>query len=123
MQKTLLFAATAATSIALAGCHNQPEQINDYDPQAAALKNAAPVELPPAITDSRTFRCSDNSLIYVDFYSNNTALIRTTRDGAPTTLAAPGGTPPYAADGYSVSANGTHVRITAPGKNNLACHT
>lgn len=122
MQKTHLLAATAAV-IALAACNSEPEAINQYDAQAKALENAAPVELPPAITASRTYRCSDNSLVYVDFYDNNTATLRTSRDGEPAMLTAEGGNPPYTAPGHSVSANGENVRITAPGKNNLACHT
>lgn len=126
MRKNHLLAAGAtAALLALGACNSGPEAvtINEYDPQAEALANAGPVRLPPAITDSRTFRCSDNSLIYVDFYNNNTALLRTSRDAAPTTLTAADGNPPYTAEGYSVSANGENVRITAPGKNNLSCHT
>ncbi len=46
MQKrALLLAAVAATS-ALAACNSEPETVNTYDPQAEALANAAPVELP-----------------------------------------------------------------------------
>ena len=81
------------------------------------------MQLPPLITHSRTYRCTDNSLNYVDFYNNNTAQYRSARDGAPTTLTAAEGNPPYTAAGYSVSANADNVRITAPGKNNLSCRT
>ena len=120
MHKTpLLVAAASAALVSLSGCgQNAPEQLNAYDPQGDALKNAAPVQLPPAITESRTYRCSDNSLIYVDFYNNNTALVRRTRDGTPTTVTAAGGNPPYTGEGYSVSGNGTHVTI-----NGKTCHT
>jgi hypothetical protein len=124
MRKTLLLVASAAT-LALAACNTEPETItvNQYDAQAKALENAAPVQLPPAITASRSYRCSDNSLVYVDFYNDNTAQLRTSQSGDPTTLTAAGGNPPYTADGYSVSANAENVRVTAPGKNNLSCHT
>jgi ABC-type uncharacterized transport system auxiliary subunit len=125
MQKhKYLAAAATAAFLALGACNNEPETltINEYDPQAAALANAAPVQLPPAITDNRAYRCSDNSLVYVDFYNNNSATIRTSQDGEAVTLTGAGG-PPYTAEGYSVSANATNVRITAPGKNNLSCHT
>ena len=122
MQKThLLTAAASAALLALAGCNSSPEVINEYDPMAEALQNAAPVELPPAIQQSRTYRCSDNSLLYVVFYTNNTAMIRTSQEGSPTALTAPGPDAPYTAPGYSVSSSGESVRITAPGKNNLAC--
>ena len=83
-----------------------------------ALKNAAPVALPPAITDSRTYRCSDNSLVYVDFYNNNTAAgpPHPRRRADPADPA--GGAGPYAGEGHTVSGNGTHVTI-----NGKSCHT
>ena len=75
--------------------------------------------LPPAITDSRTYRCNDNSLVYVDFYNNNTALVRRTRDGAPTDASPPPAAPrPMLGEGYTISGNGTHVTI-----NGKSCHT
>ena len=127
MQKTqILAAALAAASLTLAACNSEPEvvTVNKYDPMADQLKNAAPVkELPPAIADSRTYRCNDNSLFYVDFFTNNTARLRTVRGGEYVELTAEGGNAPFTAEGHSVSANAENVRITVPGKNNLSCHT
>ncbi len=122
MQKTHLLAAVAAIA-ALAACGDETIQVNQFDSQAKELENAAPVQLPAAITASRTYRCSDNSLVYVDFYDDNTATVRTTQGGTPTQVTAEGGNPPYVAPGFSISGNGENVRITAPGKNNLSCHT
>jgi len=119
-----LAAATVAASATLAACNSEPETItiNKYDAQAEALKNAAPVAPPPMAQASRTYRCSDNSLFYVSFFSDNTATIRTTQDGIPTQLAATNGAPPYTAPGFSVGENAANTRITAPGHNNVACH-
>ena len=115
----LLAAAASAALLTLSACKkSEPEMVNSYDPQAQALQNAAPVELPPAILDARTFRCADNSLFYVEFYNNNTALLRTSRDGAPTQLTQTGGAGPYTGGDQSVSANATHVTI-----NGKSCHT
>ena len=126
MQKTRLFAAaTGAALLALTAC-GEPEvvTVNDYDPMADALKNAAPVEPPPMIQASRTYRCGDNSLVYIDFMSNNTANIRTQRGGTPVaTVTAEGGNPPYTGDGYSVSANSEQISYTAPGRGTKSCHT
>jgi hypothetical protein len=120
MNKTPLLAAAASAALfTLSACQKgEPEMVNTYDPQAQALQNAAPVQLPPAITDNRTYRCADNSLFYVEFYSNGTAMIRTSRDGTPTQLTQTGGAGPYAGGGQSVSANAT--RATVNGK---SCHT
>ena len=109
--------------LVLAGCDNEPETITGgvVDPQAEALKNAAPVEAPPMIQASRTFRCKDNSLLYVDFYTNNTARVRTKQGGESTVLTAADGKPPYTADGWSVSENAAHVNVTAPGRGTQSC--
>ena len=114
-----LAAAASAALLALAGCNNAPETINtvDVDRNAPTTQLNAQ-DLPPAITASKIYRCADNSLFYVEFYNNNTAMIRTTRDGTPTQLTQTGGSGPYAGSGQSVSANATHVTI-----NGKSCHT
>ena len=123
-RKLTAAAALAATAL-LAACSSEPEVIGNgrVDPQAAELRNAAPIAPPPMVSSSKTYRCSDNSLFYVDFYNDNTATIRTEQTGTPTSLTSTNGQPPFTAEGYSVSGNGDNVRITAPGHNNVACHT
>lgn len=115
----LLIAASAAALLALGACNNEPETVNGaFDTQAAELANAAPVELPPAVTSSRSYRCNDNSLFFVDFYNNNTARIGRTREGEKTELRlAEGGTPPFSGEGYTLSGNGENVTI-----NGKSCH-
>lgn len=113
-------AASLAALFALAGCENQTIDGND-DRQANAVQNAAPVEAPPMIQASRTYRCKDNSLLYAEFYTNDTVLVRDQKDGPGTTLTAPAAGQPYVADGYSVSANAAQISYTAPGKGTLSC--
>ena len=116
MQKTLNVAAVAALA-ALAACNTEPEvvHINKDDPMADALKNAQPVQPPPMIQASRTYRCRDNSLVYIDFFTNNTAVVRAERGGEPVAaLTAEGGNPPYTGSGYSVSANAEQISYTSP---------
>ena len=121
--KTPLAAASLAALLALGACSNEPETVtaNAPDPQAEALKNAPPIAPPPAIQASRTFRCKDNSLIYAEYYTNNTAKVRTEKDGAPTVLTAENGAPPYKAEGWSLSDNAAQVTLTAPGKGTQSC--
>lgn len=125
MQKThMLAAATIASALTLAACNSEPEvvSINKYDPMAEALENAAPVAPPPMIQASHTYRCRDNSLIYVDFYTNNTASVRTERGQPPVaTLTAENGQPPYVAEGYSISSSGEQIEYSAPGKGEQTC--
>lgn len=123
MSKTYsLAAASIAALLTLTAC--EPETVTSdgaADPQAEALKNAAPVAAPKMIQASRTFRCKDNSLVYADFYTDNTAAVRTEKDGAPTVLTAAGGQPPFTAEGWSLSANAAQVSLTAPGKGTQSC--
>ncbi|MDB5697711.1 MAG: hypothetical protein JWN69_515 [Alphaproteobacteria bacterium] len=125
MQKILrvFAAASVAAFLPLAACNQEPEVINAGPPdtQAKDLAAAAPVELPPSIAASRTYRCKDNSLVYIDFMSNQTANYRTSKSGEPVVLTAPAQGQPYVADGYSVSSSGTEINLTAPGKGSQSC--
>jgi hypothetical protein len=121
----ILFAAATLAALTLGACNSEPETITagaTPDPQAEALKNApALTEAPPMIKASRTFRCKDNSLIYADFYTNDTARVRSEKDGTPTVLTAAGGKPPYTGQGWSLSDNAAQVNLTAPGKGSQSC--
>lgn len=126
MRNHSLAAACAAATLSLAACgQSEPEVVNTtYDPQAEALKTAPPVELPPAIQASRTYRCKDNSLVYIDFMSNNTALVRKSKGAEPplatlTTEAAGG---EYKSpDGYSVSGNSEQITYASPNGGSQSC--
>ncbi|HEY0626242.1 MAG TPA: hypothetical protein VGD10_05855 [Allosphingosinicella sp.] len=119
----ILSVAAALAFLPLAAC--EPETIdasNVNDPQAAELAKAKPVELPPAIQTSHTYRCKDNSLVYVDFYTNNTANVRLgSREEMPTQLTAPAAGQAYTAEGYSLSGSGTNVTFSSPGKGSQSC--
>ena len=123
--KTILPLAALAALAALGACNSEPETVNagPIDPQAEALNSAAPVQQLRMIQASRTFRCKDNSLIYVDYYTDNSAAARLdSKDAQPTVLnAAEGGKPPFTAEGWSVSDNAAQVTITAPGKGSQSC--
>jgi len=124
MHKLAIVAAPLAALLSLAACNNEPEVINNYDPQAEALAKAPPVELPPSIRASHTYRCQDNSLLYANFYTDDTARIADTAQGAAAGLqltAGEGGNPPYTAEGYSLSGSGDQVSYTAPGKGTQTC--
>ena len=118
----------AAASLGLLSACNQndePEVVGGpRDPMAAELANAAPVELPPSVKANKQFRCKDNSLLFVDYMSDDkTALLRTEKGGAATTLkAAEAGQPFTAEGGYTIDGSGDNVTITVPGKSAQACH-
>lgn len=119
--RILLFIAPLAL---LSACSSEPENItaSDNDPDAAKVAAAPPVELPPMLTGSRTYRCKDNSLVYIDFFNNNTAVYKAKKDATSgATLTAAGPDQPYTAEGYSVSANSDNISLTAPDKGSTTC--
>lgn len=123
MTRNLISCAALAAALALSACNTEPETVGpvDNDPQKAALAKATPKQLPPSIQVSRVYRCADNSLVYVDFYTNQTAQVRTSEGGTPTMLTTPGGTAPYVAEGFSVAANAERTNIAVPGRNSQSC--
>jgi len=119
-------AAAAVALFALSACNNsqKPQEVTSVsdDPQAAALANSGPVELPPMVTADVTFRCKDNSLAYVTFFQGNKqAVVKSTKDGSGTTLTAEKDGDPLKADGYVLTGNPKNITLTRPGKGELTC--
>jgi hypothetical protein len=115
-----LAAAASAALLALAGCNNDPVQINTVEADTNAPTKALPPEaLPPSIIANQIYRCSDNSLFYVTFYSDNSAMLRRGSSSATgTRLTGTAASGPFTADGNSVSGSGDNVTI-----NGKSCHT
>lgn len=125
MKAQLLPLSAAAALMTLTACgQSQPEVVDNKapDPIAAQVAQAAPVELPPAVKDSRSYRCKDNSIIYVDFLADDkSANLRTEKAAAPTPLKAEAPGEPYKFDGFELVGSGPSVTATIPGKGTQAC--
>ena len=82
MKHTILIIAAAA----LGACGGRAQ--NDVAEANAAEATTANVVLPPAIAASKTYRCKDNSRVYIDWLSDGTARAKATRDevGEPVVL-------------------------------------
>ena len=123
MKSPILFAAPLSLLLSLGACKEQTIDPN-VDAQANAANSAnaaASVEAPPMIQASRTYRCKDNSLLYADFYTNDTVQVRAKKDEPGTTLTAAAAGQPYTAEGYSLSANSEQITYSAPGKGSQSC--
>jgi hypothetical protein len=111
----------------LAACNSQPENIvvGPPDDMKDQLANAKPVELPPSIEAAKSFRCKDNSVIYVDFYSDDkSAGIHVKKGDAPTIVKAPAAGQTMVADGgYALDggAKSASISLTLPGKGKQSC--
>jgi hypothetical protein len=110
--------------VALSACgRSEPEIVGGAnDPMKEQFANATPVVLPPSVKASRVYRCKDNSLVYVDFMSDDlSANIRTEKNGLPTTLTAAAKGEPFKTDGYEIVGIVQKVSITVPGKGGQSC--
>ncbi|MGV3770835.1 MAG: hypothetical protein ACO1NM_12465 [Sphingobium phenoxybenzoativorans] len=114
----------AAPLMLLSACgQSEPEVVGGpADPLKDQLANASAVKLPPSVKNSRTYRCKDNSLIFVDFLSDDTtANLRLEKNGAPTKLVAAEAGKPYTAEGFEVDGSGPTINATVPGKSAQSC--
>ena len=118
-------ACVLAAAAALAGC-SEDHTITGGGPQGGANTTTANanVVLPPSILHSKIYRCKDNSVVYVDWLSDNkSANLRTEKNGTPTHLVAPEAGQAMVAEGYSLSGASTDasVSLTRPGKGAQSC--
>lgn len=100
MQLRLPLLALVAAA-ALAGCDQSDHTITEqgpYDPNANLTANSGPVVLPPAILASHPYRCKDNSLIYIDWMSDNSARVKAERNEVGATVALGGEKPVLTGD-------------------------
>jgi hypothetical protein len=127
---TLLALGAAFT---LSACDNDGQTIvqqGPADPLANQLANAAPVELPPSIAASKTYRCDGNKVVEIDWTERNGkpagANVRVGADtvaSVVTTAPAEGSGPYTAADGTSISGtkDAGSVSVTLPGQSAITC--
>ena len=122
---------TAFGLLALSACKRETIVAGDQpDPMARELANAAPVELPPSIASSKTYRCKDNSLVQIDWlaqgkgaYLHGDGQTQTHLKPAEVAEGQPASTDLTAEGGYVLQGNATAstVTLTVPGKGAQAC--
>lgn len=126
MTRTPLLLMVAAAA-ALAGCNKESHTIVSgppgYDTNTVANAN---VQLPPSITATKLYRCADNSVVTIDYLSDNkSATVHVGKGGAVTQVtSAEAGKPMTAAGGYSVEGSPTSssAKIAVPGHPAQTCN-
>jgi hypothetical protein len=116
--KTLLL--TIAASALLMACEKETIVQGGDEP----VVNTANVVLPPSITATKTYRCKDSSLVYIDWLSDNqSANFRADETGTPVQLKAAAAGGAMVAEGYSLTgdAKAASITITRPGKGSQSC--
>ena len=120
-------------SAALVACNKESHTIvggDQPDPMKDELAKAAPVELPPAIASTKTYRCKDNSLVQIDWLADNKGAYVHGADRTQTHVkpaepveGQPASTDLIAEGGYVLKGNATAstVNLTMPGKGAQVC--
>ena len=122
----------AAGAVALGACNNsEPEVVGGpSDPMRDQLANAAAVELPPAISASKTYRCKDNSVVRIDWlaqdkgaYLHGDGQAQTHVKRAEPVEGEPPSTDMVADGGFVLKgdAKAASITVTMPGKGALSC--
>jgi hypothetical protein len=117
-----------AAAAALAGCNKENHTIGGETENTATNTAAnANVQLPPSILATKLYRCADNSVVTVDYMSDNkSANVKAGKDGSPVqVVSAEAGKPMNSADGaVSVdgSATGSSAKIAVPGHPAQTCN-
>lgn len=117
MKLSILRATPLAALLFLAACNSKPTTIvagGPADPDADKIKAAKPVKLPPAMLASKSYRCKDNSLIYIDWFNDNQTanLHMGEKTAVPTVLSAPKAGDPYVGGDYTLTGTATDKAVT-----------
>ena len=128
MTRTPLLLILAAAA-ALAGCNKKDHTIvaggppPDIDANSAANAN---IQLPPSIIATKLYRCTDNSVVTIDYLSDNkSANVHAGKGAASVQVTAEQpGQPMTAAGGYSVEGSPTSssAKVAVPGHPSQTCN-
>jgi hypothetical protein len=126
--RTMLLSAVLVSG--LAACDAKPTQVGpgaaDGNVAEKAPASRISVELPPAISSSKQYRCADNSLVFVDFYADDrSASMRTEKDGPAKKVVAATAGETMTGEGYSLKGGGRDPKITVTTPAHpkpLSCH-
>ena len=124
MNRTLTLALIATA--ALAGCSKEDHTIVAGTRESRETNTVDPstIKLPPAIEASKSYRCKDNSVVYVDWLNDKmTADIRDKKIAPATRVTTAEAGEPMTAEGYSLSGTSTASSVTVerPGKGSQSC--
>lgn len=116
---------TLAAAAALAGCNEDQTIVvgPDGNPANRSPASNEPVELPPSIVASHSYRCRDGSVVQVDWLSDNKSANFRGVEGTLVYLTAPQPGQPLTAEGHSLTGtpDASSITLTRPDKGSQAC--
>ena len=128
--RTILISAVLVSG--LTACDTKPTQVGPgaQDNQMSAVDPAPSsrisVELPPSIAASKQYRCADNSLAFVEFYSDSlSASVKTDPQDKSVRIVAPEAGKPMVAEGWSLKGGKDDAKIMLESPKHpkaMSCH-
>ena len=117
---------TLAAAAALAGCSKHHTIVASSEPADTDTNVAVngPVALPPAVIGTKLYRCADNSVVTVDYLSDNkSANVHAGKGETTQVVSSAAGKPMTASGGYSVEGSPTasSATIAVPGHPSQTC--
>ena len=126
-----IIAVAGATLLTLSACEQKAPEVVGGPKQDAVSAEAAkrpPVVLPPSIARSVTYRCKDQSVVYVNFLTDNlTVNVRDKEEEPPAVnLKAAAAGEPFvgvlpAGEGFKMVGSGDEVTYTSPDSGTQVC--
>lgn len=111
-----LLALLASTTLALTGCG----QDSGTDSAENNATENVQVTLPPSIKASHPYRCEDNSVVTIDFLSDDVT-INLRSEGTLSQLKAPAPGEAFTDGNHTVDGDGATIELTRPGKAPQTC--
>ena len=117
MNHLTLRALPLAALAFLSACDTKPTKIvagGPADPTANEIANAPPVKLPPAMLASKSYRCKDNSLVFINWFNDNMTANLRLKDKTtdPIALTAPAAGEPYVGSDYTLTGDAKGKSVT-----------
>ena len=121
MNRIIIIAALATTAIT--ACSKSDHTIVAGAKEENVTVNTA-IVLPPAIESSKSYRCKDNTVVYIDWLNDKkTADIRASKAGSASRVISAEAGKPMTAVGYSLTGTKDMASVTVerPGKGSQSC--
>ena len=123
MNRFILLAALAGITLSACGSDKDHTIVGGAKEENVTVNTAA-VVLPPAIESSKSYRCKDNTVAYIDWLNDKkTADISAKKGGPATRVTAAEAGKAMTAPGYSLTGNkdSASVILERPGKDSQSC--
>lgn len=128
MKRDWIASIVCLAALSTSACNRQSEDVPGNETvaanedAAAEPLNAETGELPPMISRSPAYRCTDGNALYVDVLTDeNAVMVRDTRADVPVRLTRSSADEPFTGEGRSLSGRGSEISYSSPERPGQTC--